>query len=122
MASAGNSKPSQRVSQLSESLLSANNSALDVSGISELSANFGRSMNESFIQAVFSQEERVSTPKCVSKNPDYCESGDGVGLSDVDSDNDQSFVSPVESTPVTKRGRYQSHSPIRKKVVENKVL
>ena len=83
MASAGNSKPSERVSQLSESLLSANNSALDVSGISELSANFGRSMNESFIQAVLSQEERVSTPKCVSKNPDYCESGDGDGLSDA---------------------------------------
>ena len=52
MASAGNSKPSQRVSQLSESLLSANNSAFDVSGFSELPENFGSSMNESLINAV----------------------------------------------------------------------
>ena len=58
-----NSKPSERVSQLSDSLLSANNSAFDVSGFSELSANFGSSMNESLINAVLSQEERVSTPK-----------------------------------------------------------
>ena len=47
------------------------------------------------------------------KNPDYCESNDG--FSDVDSDNDQSFVPPVESTPVAKQARYQSLSPIRKK-------
>ena len=80
MASAGNSKPSQRVTQLNESLLSANNISLDVSEISELSANFGKSMNESFMQAVFSQGERVSTPKCLSKN---CESDDGDGLSDA---------------------------------------
>ena len=150
MASAGNSKPSQRVTQLNESLLSANNISLDVSEISELSANFGKSMNESFIQAVFSQEERVSTPKClskncesgdgdglsdavlsqeesvstpkgkrkrkcVSKNPVYCESGEGDGLSDVDSDDDQLFIPPAESTPVGKRGRTQSRSPIKQK-------
>ena len=114
-----NSTPSERVSQnqLSDSLLSANSSAFDVSGFSELPENFGSSMNESLINAVLNQEERVSTPKskrkCVSKNPVYCESGDG--LSDVDSDNDQSFIPPVESTPVGKRGRSQSHSPIRKK-------
>ena len=115
-----NSTPSERVSQnqLSDSLLSANSSAFDVSGFSELPENFGSSMNENLINAVLNQEERVSTPKskrkCVSKNPVYCESGDG--LSDVDSDNDQSFIPPVESTPVGKRGRSQSQSPIRKKM------
>ena len=118
-----NSTPSERVNhQLNDTLLSANSSAFDVSGFSELPENFGISMNESLINAALNEEERVSTPKrkCVSKNPDYCESGDG--FSDVDSDNDQSFVPPVESTPVAKRARYQSLSPIRKKVVEYKVL
>ena len=115
------SKPSERVSQnqLSDSLLSANSSDFDVSRFSELPENFGSSMNESLINAVLNQEERVSTPKskrkCVSRNPVYCESGDG--LSDVDSDNNQSFIPPVESTHVAKGARYQSLSPIRKKVV-----
>ena len=80
-------------------------------------------MNESLFNAALSGEEvRISTPKrkCASQNPDYRESGDE--FCDVDSDNDQLFVPPVESTPVAKRGRYQSLSPIRKKVVENKVL
>ena len=157
MASSGNSKPSQRVTgtQLNESLLSANNLSLDVSEISDLSANFGNSLvNESFMQAVFSQGERVSTPKCLSKP---CESDDGDGLSDAnisqeesvstpkgqrkrkcvsknlsylesgeddglsyedsyqDSDDDQSFVPPAESTPVSKRGRTQSLSPIKQR-------
>ena len=156
MASSGNSKPSQRVTgtQLNESLLSANNLSLDVSEISDLSANFGNSVNESFLQAVFSQGERVSTPKCLSKP---CESDDGDGLSDAnisqeesvstpkgkrkrrcvsknlvylesgeddglsyedsyeDSDDDQSFVPPAESTPVSKRGRTQSLSPIKQR-------
>ena len=152
-----NSTPSERVNQnqLNDTLLSANSSAFDVSGFSELPENFGISMNESLINAALNEEERVSTPKrkCVSKNPDYCESGDGDGLSDavlsqeesvstpkgkrkrkcvsknpvycesgegdglsdVDSDNDQSFIPPAESTPVGKRGRTQSQSPIRQK-------
>ena len=37
------------------------------------------------------------------------------GLSDVDSDDDQLFIPPAESTPVGKRGRTQSQSPIRQK-------
>ena len=153
MATSGNNKPSQRVTgtQLNESLLSANNLSLDVSEISDLSANFGNSLvNESFMQAVFSQGERVSTPKClskpcesddgdglsdanlsqeesvstpkgkrkrrcVSKNLVYLESGEDDGLSYVDSDDDQSFIPPAESTPVGKRGRTQSLSPIKQK-------
>ena len=110
-----NSTPSERVNhQLNDTLLSANSSAFDVSGFSELPENFGISMNESLINAALNEEERVSTPKrkCVSKNPDYRESGDW--FSDVDSDNDQSFVPPVESTPVAKQARYQSLSPIKK--------
>ena len=73
-------------------------------------------MNEILFNVALSGEEvRISTPKrkCASKNPDYRESGDE--FSDVDSDNDQSFVPPVESTPVAKQARYQSLSPIRKK-------
>ena len=100
MASSGNSKPSQRVTgtQLNESLLSANNLSLDVSEISDLSANFGNSLvNESFMQAVFSQGERVSTPKCLSKP---CESDDGDGLSDANISQEESV-----STPKGKRKR-----------------
>ena len=102
-----NSTPSERVNQnqLNDTLLSANSSAFDVSGFSELPENFGISMNESLLNAaLIDEEERVSTPKrkCASQNPDYRESGDE--FCDIDSDNDQSFVPPVESTPVSKGG------------------
>ena len=100
MATSGNNKPSQRVTgtQLNESLLSASNLSLDVSEFSDLSANFGNSLvNESFMQAVFSQGERVSTPKCLSKP---CESDDCDGLSDANISQEESV-----STPKGKRKR-----------------
>ena len=111
-----NSTPSERVNhQLNDTLLSANSSAFDVSGFSELPENFGISMNESLLNAaLIDEEERISTlkRKCASQNPDYREFGDE--FCDVDSDNDQSFVPPVESTPVAKQARYQSLSPFKK--------
>ena len=120
MASVNNnsvsSTPSERVIQLNETVHSVNSSALDVSGLSELPENIGLSLNESLFNAALSGEEvRNSTPKRkrVNQKVNHCEDGDEC--CDVDSDDDQSYVLPVESTPVApKRARYQSQAPHKK--------
>ena len=104
------STPIERLNQLNETVLSVNSSALDVSGLSELPENIGLSLNISLFNAALSGEEvRIHTPKrkCVNQKLDYREDGDECY--DVDSDDDQSYVLSVESTPVaTKQIRYLS--------------